>query len=48
MIDFKNMNEDTIKNLEKRGYILPTNYFELKNEFKNIKINKNTICAKII
>ena len=47
MIDFKNMNEDTIKNLEKRGYILPTNYFELKNEFKNIKIKIETIQNKM-
>ena len=38
MIDFKNMNNQILDNLAKRGYVLPINYFKLKDEFKNIKI----------
>lgn len=47
MIDFKNINENTIKNLEKRGYVLPINYFKLKDDLKIIKIKIETIQNKM-
>lgn len=47
MIDFKNMNNQILDNLAKRGYVLPNDYYLLKNNVKTLKLEIETIQAKV-